>query len=141
MAVSFRHPQQYVDVTLQNQTNYITEVKVETVKNATQGLLINSNLPKAMSHCRETVTLTGDPVTVRVDVDVISLEEIIPITNVTIYKTSIVTANATEQCFLETPTLQPGPPRSVRPCESATILSLSPAANTEGAVSVDQSTE
>ncbi|KAI6772936.1 hypothetical protein HG530_003894 [Fusarium avenaceum] len=49
--------------TLPPQINYITEVKVETVNNKTQG------------HCRDTVTLDGDIVTVKVDINVVAVEE------------------------------------------------------------------
>ncbi|RSM18478.1 hypothetical protein CDV31_002614 [Fusarium ambrosium] len=113
--------------TLPPQINYITEVKVETVNNVTQG------------HCRETVWLDGDAVTVKVDVKVVALEEIIPISNVTVYTTTTVTANATEQCFVEnTNTLQPGPPSSRQPAERPATTSISPSANTDAAVGTDE---
>ncbi|KAH7252692.1 hypothetical protein BKA59DRAFT_475117 [Fusarium tricinctum] len=115
--------------TLPPQINYITEVKVETVNNKTQG------------HCRDTVTLDGDIVTVKVDINVVAVEEVIPISNVTVYTTTTVTANATEQCFLETNTLQPGPPKSRRPDERPTIPSLSPPVRTDAATGNDEHTE
>ncbi|KAM0235613.1 hypothetical protein ACHAP5_009666 [Fusarium lateritium] len=111
--------------TLPPQINYITEVKVETINNKTQG------------HCRDTVTLDGDIVTVKVDINVVALEEVIPISNVTIYTTTTVTANATEQCFLETSTLQQGPPQSRKPDERPTIPSLSPPVRTDAAATGD----
>ncbi|KAG9495772.1 hypothetical protein J7337_012330 [Fusarium musae] len=54
-----------------------------------------------MGHCRETLTVTGDAVTVAVDVVVITTEEIQPISNKTTWVVSTVTASAIEQCFLE----------------------------------------
>lgn len=101
-------------------------------------LLINIS---SKGHCRDTVTLDGDIVTVKVDINVVAVEEVIPISNVTVYTTTTVTANATEQCFLETNTLQPGPPRSRRPDERPTIPSLSPPVRTDEATGNDEHRE
>jgi hypothetical protein len=92
-------------------------------------------------HCRDTVTLDGDVATVKVDINVVTVEEVIPISNVTIYSTTTVTANATEQCFLETSTLQQGPPKSRRPDELPTIPSLSPPVRTDAATGNDEHRE
>ncbi|PNP76121.1 hypothetical protein FNYG_10679 [Fusarium nygamai] len=80
-------------VTLPTSTRVIESVTVETVTSATKG------------HCRKTVYLPGEPVTVAVDVLIVTTEEIQPITDSVKWVTSKVTESAIEQCFLASYTI------------------------------------
>ncbi|KAF5623256.1 uncharacterized protein FTJAE_10641 [Fusarium tjaetaba] len=112
-------------VTLPTSVRVIERVRVETVTNTTMG------------HCRETLTVTGDPVTVAVDVVVITTEEIQPISNTTTWRVSTVTAGAIEQCFLEKYTmLAQGSASQGGPAEAIPVPSsgnVSPAASVPAA--------
>ncbi|KAF5568833.1 hypothetical protein FPANT_14028 [Fusarium pseudoanthophilum] len=116
-------------VVLPVSTRVIERVKVETITSATKG------------HCRSTVYLPGEAVTVAVDVVIVDFEEIQPISNSTTWKTHTVTASAIEQCFLEKYTAlahgggQPGPDTSATAASASARSSdsVSPAASTPAA--------
>ncbi|KAH7154477.1 hypothetical protein DER46DRAFT_688365 [Fusarium sp. MPI-SDFR-AT-0072] len=116
-------------VVLPPQVNVIEKVKVKTITNTTKG------------HCRETVYLPGEPVTVAVDVVIVTTEEIQPISNTTTWITHTVTASAIEQCFLERYTAlarggNQGSPDASAAAEAASARSsdsVSPAASTPAA--------
>ncbi|KAH7208713.1 hypothetical protein DER44DRAFT_896149 [Fusarium oxysporum] len=77
---------------LPTQTIVIKSVKVVTVNNQTQG------------HCRSTTTIPDlKPAIITVNVTVEHVREIVPITNVTVIETSVVTATSIEQCFINNP--------------------------------------
>ncbi|KLO90618.1 uncharacterized protein Y057_2949 [Fusarium fujikuroi] len=117
-------------VTLPTSTRVIESVTVETITNTTKG------------HCRETVYVTGEPVTIAVDVVFVTTEEIQPISNTTSWITSTVTASAIEQCFLEKYTILgqgpgsqggPGPSAAAEAASTRASDSVSPAASTPAA--------
>ncbi|EWG55674.1 hypothetical protein FVEG_13643 [Fusarium verticillioides 7600] len=112
-------------VTLPTSVRVIEKVRVETVTNTTMG------------HCRETLTVTGDAVTVAVDVVFVTTEEIQPISNRTTWRVTTVTASAIEQCFLEKYTmLAQGSASQGGPAEAIPIPSsdnVSPAASVPAA--------
>ncbi|KAF4960358.1 hypothetical protein FGADI_1005 [Fusarium gaditjirri] len=116
-------------VTLPTSTRVIEKVKVKTITNTTMG------------HCRETVYLPGEPVTVAVDVTIVDIEEVQPISNSTTWKTHTVTASAIEQCFLQKYTAfarggsqgNPDTSASVESASARSSDSVSPAASTPAA--------
>ncbi|KAM5521838.1 hypothetical protein FOXYSP1_15729 [Fusarium oxysporum f. sp. phaseoli] len=117
-------------VVLPTSTRVIESVTVSTVTNTTKG------------HCRETHYLPGEPVEVTVDVLIVTTEEIQPISNTTTWITSVVTASAIEQCFLERYTIlgrgpgsqgSPGASAAAEAASARSSDSVSPAASTPAA--------